>query len=141
MPKRRKARAEAAILLVGLIMLVMGCAGAQTSSQPSASPLYLLTSAGFQQWTINDETPKREALYNNIPPGKIVTYVMDGTVYHVYADKDSHTLFVGDGAAYQKYLALSHGSQLCERVEGQNQEQFWRCFVEFKAVGAKSGTK
>ncbi len=87
------------------------------------------------------ETPKRQALLNSIPPGKIVTYLLDGATYHVYVDKDSNTLYVGDAAAYQKYLSMTQGKQVCERVEGKNPQEFWGCFVEFQAVGAQPRVK
>jgi hypothetical protein len=145
MPNRSKSWSHAAILLSFFLMLLSGCAGGQTGQQTDSqaaalvSPLYMLTTAGFQKWEVNLQTPKRQALLDSIPYGKIMTYVIDGTVYHVYADKDSNTLYVGDAAAYQKYLVMSTGKQLCERVEGQNQQTFWRCFVEFQQVGPTPG--
>jgi hypothetical protein len=141
MRDRKNARVDAAVGLLLLLLLLVGCApgpglSPPTADQPGASPLYLLTGAGFQKWEVNDETPKRAALYNNIPPGKIVTYMADGNVYHAYADPDSKSLYVGDEAAYQKYLSMSQGRQLCERVMGQNNQEFWTCFEEYRAVGA-----
>jgi hypothetical protein len=137
MRNRRKAGTKAAIGLIFVLALLSGCAGTQTGSQPSASPLYMLTTAGFQKWEVNEQTPKRAALLNNIPPGKIVTYMENGRGYHVYADQDSKSLYVGDEPAYQKYLSMSHSSKLCERVMGQNNQEFWSCFEEYQAEGAR----
>ena len=141
MPSRRWEWAYAAILLILSTMLLSGCAAGQTSGQEVVSPLYMLTTAGFQKWDINNETPKRQALMSNIPPGKIVTYKVDGGTYHIYADQDSNSLYVGDAAAYEKYLRMTRGQQVCERVEGTNQQEFWGCFVEFQGVGARPGGK
>lgn len=136
----RKAGSNAAIWLIFFTLLFNGCAGGQTSQQ-IVSPLYMLTTSGFQRWDVNMETPKREALLNAIPRGKIVTYLREGEVYHVYADEDSNTLYVGNEAAYQKYLSMTQGKRLCERVDAQNPQEFWSCFEEFQAVGARPRVK
>jgi hypothetical protein len=146
MSNRSKTRPNAAILSILFIILIGGCAGGQTSQTDSqaispVSHLYMLTTAGFQKWTVNDDTPKRQALLNSIPYGQIVTYQSNGTVYHVYADKDSNTLYVGDAAAYQRYLTMGEGRKLCQRVKGENQQEFWSCFVEFQQVGPTPGKK
>lgn len=132
----RSARFNAAILLISCAILFYGCAGGQTSQQV-VSPLYMLTEAGFQRWDVNMETPKSQALLNAIPYGKIVTYKRDGEVYHVYGDKNSNALYVGNAAAYQKYLSMTQAKQICERVEGKNQQEFWTCFEEFQTVGPR----
>lgn len=132
----RSARFNAAILLISCAILFYGCAGGQTSQQV-VSPLYMLTEAGFQRWDVNMETPKSQALLNALPYGKIVTYKRDGEVYHVYGDKNSNALYVGNAAAYQKYLSMTQAKQICERVEGKNQQEFWTCFEEFQTVGPR----
>lgn len=136
MANLRSARFNAAILLISCAIFFSGCAGGQTSQQV-VSPLFILTEAGFSRWDVNMETPKTQALLNSIPYGKIVTYMRGGEAYHVYADKNSNTLYVGDAAAYQKYLSMTHAKQICERVEGKNQQEFWTCFEEFQAVGPR----
>jgi PBP1b-binding outer membrane lipoprotein LpoB len=136
----RRTRSNRAIIFIFFTMLLNGCAGGQTSQQV-VSPLYMLTTSGFQAWDVNDQTPKRQALMNSIPGGKIVAYTGEGAAYYVYADTNSNTLYVGDEATYQKYLSMTKGKQLCERMEGQNQQEFWGCFVEFQAVGAQPRAK
>lgn len=91
---------------------------------------YLLTKAGFKKWDVNQETPKRQALLAALPPEKISTYKRNGQTYHVYADVGSNSLYVGDEAAYQRYLSLAGKRQVCERVTGANQVQFWSCIEE-----------
>jgi|WetSurSiteA1Bulk_404760.scaffolds.fasta_scaffold202713_1 hypothetical protein len=141
MPNLRRAGVRAAMGGLCLVMLLMGCAGRQTS-QDIVSPLYMLKTAGFQPWEVNiDTTPKRLALMNSIPPGKMVAYSQNGAAYYVYADMDTNTLYVGDAAALQRYLSMTQGKQLCERVEGKNSQEFWGCFVEMQAGGGKPGLK
>jgi hypothetical protein len=138
----KNACCPAALGLLMLALALMGCAASQAAapqkSQPELlpSPLYMLTTAGFQPWGINMETPKRAALMDAIPKGKIVTYEINGSPYHVYADPDANILYVGDELAYQRYLGMTKGKSYCERVTGANQEQFWRCFEEFQEKGA-----
>ena len=76
-----------------------------------------------------------------IPRRQIVTFTGDVGVYHVYADEGSKTLYVGDEAAYQKYLFLAKGRQLCERVDAQNSMAFWSCFDDLKTSGGAQGGK
>jgi hypothetical protein len=136
----RKARYSTGILLVFSTILLYGCAGGQTKEQ-LISPLYMLTASGFKPWTVNMETPKRQALLNALPKGKIVTYERNGEVYHVYADENSSTLYVGDQAAYQKYLSLARGKKICERVNGTNPQGFWNCMEESQKADAGQWVK
>jgi hypothetical protein len=134
---------SALALMLSLYLLIAGCAGGtQTRTQTGGQTLagevtteYLLTSAGFRKWDVNRETPKRQALLAALPPGKISTYMRDGQTYHVYADVASNTLYIGDEAAYQRYLSLAGKRQLCERVTGANQVQFWSCMEEDQQRG------
>jgi len=141
MLKRNNACYRAALGTIILAVALAGCAAPQESQQSSQqmltpSPLYMLTTAGFRPWGVNMETPKRAALLNSIPRGKIVSYEMNGSAYHVYADPNADILYVGDELAYQRYLGMTTGKSYCERVKGENQEQFWRCFEEFQTKGA-----
>ena len=129
--------------LVFLSLILAGCAGGgetlqQTGGQTLSQEVtteYLLTKAGFQKWDINQDTPKRQALLAALPPGKISTYQRNGQTYHAYTDVGSNKLYVGDEAAYQRYLSLSGQRKLCERVTGPNQEQFWKCMEESPQSG------
>jgi hypothetical protein len=134
MANGRKARFHPAICLVVFTMLLHGCAGAPSTQQAVVTE-YLLQKSGFQPWVVNEETPKRKALLDVIPKGKIVTFQMNGSAYHVYGDENSHTLYVGDAAAYQKYLSLAKDKQLCERVDATNSAGFWSCFDESQKGG------
>jgi hypothetical protein len=141
MGNRMMAGFSAAICLIFLTMLCPGYANAQRqSTQQLVVTEYLLEKAGFQKWDVNMETPKRQALLNAIPKGKISTYLRNGEVYHVYGDERSQTLYIGDEAAYQRYLSMAKGKQLCERVDATDSAKFWSCFDDFqKAGGGQQG--
>ena len=139
-----KARGGVTLAIISCIVLLSGCAGADRigtgdniaglTGRPTVKEMvvseYILEQAGFKKWPINEDTPKRAALANNIPIGQITTFEMDGQVYHVYNDQNHHTLYVGDQVAYQNYLRLAHGQNLCRRSTGSDGSQFWECYQE-----------
>jgi hypothetical protein len=134
MANRRQARNKAIILLIFCTILFYSCAGAQTTQEAVVTE-YLLTKAGFQPYKANMTTPKTQALLNAIPKGQITTFKGNGMVYHAYPDERSNTLYVGDAAAYSKYLSLAKGQKVCRRVEAENSVGFWSCFDEFQQSG------
>lgn len=140
------ARVGVTLAIVSCIMLLNGCAGVERigtgdnltgiTGRPTTDQMvvseYILEQAGFKKWPINEETPKRAALANNIPIGQITTYERGGQVYHVYNDQNHKMLYVGDEAAYQNYLVLARGQNLCRRTTGSNGSQFWECYQEYE---------
>jgi len=133
---RRKDAIYAALLFIFAALLLHGCAGKQTTQQVVKTE-YFLTQAGFEKWDVNMETPKRQALLTSIPKGKITTFEKGGLTYHAYADEGGQALYVGDDAAYQKYLSMTRGRKLCERVTAPDSSQFWTCYDEFQKAGGK----
>ena len=139
-----RTRLIGAISLILAAIMMNGCAGgnvtmAETGGQTlqhEVTTEYLLTTAGFKRLDANDTTPRLQALLNNIPPGKLVTYSRNGDVYHAYADEGSRALYIGDEAAYQRYEALARGRNLCVRVPGTNPVEFWGCMQEYQGRGA-----
>ncbi len=138
---QRRTRFLAGGLLLA-VFLVGGCAagdqtlavtGGQTLPQEVTTE-YLLTNAGFTRLAVSDETPQRQALQNSIPPGKLTTYSRDSEVYYVYSDGGNY-LYIGDELAYQRYLAKGRGRQLCQRITGANNVQFWSCMQEYQERG------
>lgn len=131
------------IALILSVVLLNGCAGGgQSLSQTGGQTLpqevtteYLLEKAGFKKLPVDDTTPKRQALLDSIPPGKLVTYSRNGDTYHAYTDEGSKLLYIGDELAYQRFLVLSGERQLCQRVPGANQVEFWGCMQEFRLRG------
>jgi hypothetical protein len=142
MANRRQANYKALILLIFCTMLFNSCAEPQRprivqrpSIQDTVVTEDLLSRAGFKPYSANMETPKTQALLNALPPGQITTFTGNGKVYHAYPDERSSLVYVGDQAAYQRYLALAHGRKVCRRVEAQNSVGFWSCFDEFEKSG------
>jgi hypothetical protein len=95
----------------------------------------LLTRAGFKPYRADMKTPKTQALLNAVPKGQITTFTGNGQVYHAYPDERSNTLYVGDEAAYRKYLSMAQGQKVCRRVEAQDSSGFWGCLDEFQKSG------
>jgi hypothetical protein len=127
----RKSGFIRAILAVLALALIQGCAGPQTVKETVMTE-YFLKEAGFEEWPVNMQTFHAQSLMEAIPQGKIVTYRLRGETYHVYSDVGSNKLYVGDEVAYQKYLAMAQGRQLCERVDATESAPFWRCFDELQ---------
>jgi hypothetical protein len=138
MAKWRQARAGAVAGLIVLMLLGYGCAGAQTTQNRVVTE-NLLTQAGFKPYQSNMETPKLAALLLAIPKGQITTFKAGTRVYHAYPDERTNTIYVGDQAAYQKYLKLAHGRNVCTRVTAQNSSAFWGCMDEMQKTGGLPG--
>ena len=77
---------SAAIWLISLSLLINACAGGQTT-QSLVKTEYFLEQAGFEKWEVNMTTPKRKALLDSIPRGKITTFEKGGVTYHAYTDE------------------------------------------------------
>jgi len=133
---RKQAGFSALLLLAFLALLLPGCAGGP-ATQDLVMTEYFLEKAGFEKWAVNDTTPKRQALLNSIPRGKITTYEKGGVTYHAYTDEAAQRLYVGDDAAYQKYVSISQGRKLCERVTAPDSSQFWTCYDEYQKAGRR----
>ena len=145
MTNRAHTRRQAAMGLIAIILLFLLISSCTPPKGPTFGPTteyevtteYFLERAGFAKLPVNDETPKRQALLMNLPKGKISTYMRNGWVYHVYPDERSQFLYMGDEAAYRRYLALAHGRKLCEQVTGANQEKFWVCMEDYEERGPR----
>jgi hypothetical protein len=139
---RRQARSKTAIGFILVVILFYGCAGGQVESggQPLQGVVideYMLTKAGFKPYKPNMETPKTQALLDALPGGQVTTFRVNGTAYHAYPDKGSNILYIGDQAAYDKYVSMAQGKKLCQRVEAPDSSGFWGCFQEMQQKGAR----
>jgi hypothetical protein len=134
--KLRQVKSRAVIGLIFLSILLWGCGGMQ-SLQSEVTTEYLLGQAGFTQYKPNMETPRTQALLDALPGGQITTFRANGVPYHAYPDKRSNVLYVGDEAAYQKYVSMAQDKKLCQRVEAPDSSGFWGCFQEMQQKGAK----
>ncbi|MDI6852685.1 MAG: hypothetical protein QME75_03630 [Deltaproteobacteria bacterium] len=135
MNQRKSAMLAPAILLILFTFLATGCLG-EPALQQEVTTEYLLSSAGFQKWEVNEKTPARQALLDALPPGQISVYRRDGQVYHAYPDTVQKFIYVGDEAAYQRYQSLAQGRKMCRLVTGANQVQFWSCMDDYRQTGA-----
>jgi len=138
----RQARSKTASCFILVAILFYGCAGGQISpggqtTQEVVIDEYMLTKAGFTPYKPNMETPKTQALLGALPSGQVTTFTGNGTVYHAYPDKRSNTLYVGDQAAYEKYVSMAQGKKVCQRVDAPDSSGFWGCFQELQQKGGR----
>jgi hypothetical protein len=138
----RQARSMQAIGFILVAILFYGCAGGQVESggQPLRAVVideYMLTTAGFQKYKPNMETPRTQALLDALPAGQVTTFRANGVAYHAYPDKGSNILYVGDQAAYDKYVSMAQGKKVCQRVDAPDSSGFWGCFQEMQRQGAR----
>ena len=139
---RRQARSKTASCFILVAILFYGCAGGQVRSggQPLQEVVideYMLTTAGFTKYKPNMETPKTQALLDALPSGQVTTFRANGIAYHAYPDKGSNTLYVGDQAAYDKYVSMAQGKKVCQRVDAPDSSGFWGCFQEMQQKGGR----
>ncbi len=54
-----------------------------------------------------------------MPPCReqFVTYYVGGEKYYVYADRISNALYIGDEAAYQRFLSKTTDKKLCQSLD------------------------
>jgi hypothetical protein len=148
MENRGMAGLIVAICLVLALMLLHGCGGAtpsrqqtgltqtQQNVQAQGNTEYLLQQAGFKKWQVNQNMPQQEALLSALPKRTLVTYERDGEKLHAYGDKDTRTLYIGDDIAYQRYLALAQGRDMCTvRTGGSESANFWNCMDAYRQGG------
>ena len=143
MEKRRQNWFSAAICVMLASMLLAGCGGGpgpiasgQQHEQQQVGTEYFLQQAGFRKYQVNQNMPQQEALLSALPKRTVTTYERDGQKLYAYGDKDTRTLYIGDDAAYQRYLSLAQGRQVCRvRTGGAESSSFWNCMDEYRQGG------
>jgi hypothetical protein len=134
----------AAICLVPVLLLGSGCGGGRgpvasekAHMQQQVGNEYFLQQAGFRRYKVNQNMPEQEALISALPKRTVIKYERDGQKLYAYGDKDSRTLYIGDDAAYQRYLALAKGKDTCqvEAGGGVDSTNFWNCMDQYQQGG------
>ena len=112
---------------------------------------YFLQQAGFRKYQVNQNMPQQEALLSALPKRTVTTYERDGQKLYAYGDKDTRTLYIGDDAAYQRYLSgpgpaglpgkgrRRRIGQLLEKTGGAESSSFWGCMDEYRQGGGQLG--
>ncbi len=147
MEKRQQNWFSAAIFVMLSSMLLAGCGGGtgpiasgQQHEQQQVGTEYFLQQAGFRKYQVNQNMPQQEALLSALPKRTVTTYERDGQKLYAYGDKDTRTLYIGDDAAYQRYLSLAQGRQVCQvRTGGAESSSFWNCMDEYRQGGGQLG--
>ncbi len=147
MERRQQNWFSAAIYVTLAAMLLAGCGGGagpiasgQVHEQQQVGDEYFLQQAGFRKYQVNQNMPQQEALLSALPKRTVTTYERDGQKLYAYGDKDTRTLYIGDDAAYQRYLSLAQGRQVCRvRTSGAESASFWNCMDEYRQGGGQLG--
>jgi hypothetical protein len=143
MKNRGMVELAAAICLVLVSLVLNGCGGGrgpvaseEAHMQQQVGDEYFLQQAGFKRLQVNQNMPQQEALLRVLPKRTVTTYERDGKKLYAFGDKDSGTLYIGDDAAYQRYLALAKGRGVCEvRAGGSESANFWNCMDQYRQGG------
>ena len=112
------------IIATTCLVLLAGCATAPDDEGTGRLSVYetkqLLTAAGFE--TKPARSPEERAYLNSLTPWTIIPKVKGDTLRYEYADATyCQCLYLGTGAAYQRYLQL-----LKEEKDTRRKEQAWK---------------
>jgi hypothetical protein len=112
------------VMTVAIGCLLAGCATAPGGGPTAAaSQGDLLSQAGFRLYTAN--TPKRIAYLSTLPAHKVVRNQYQGRIHYlVRTAPDSLTCYVGNEAAYQRYLQLASQAAVAQEQQ-QVSAQRW----------------
>ncbi len=124
-------------------MLGSGCGGGpgpivsgQEHKQQEVGTEYFLQQAGFTKYQVNQNMPQQQALLSALPKRTVTTYERDGEKLYAYGDKERGVLYIGNDAAYQRYLGLAKGRQICQvRAGGGESANFWSCMDQYRQGG------
>jgi hypothetical protein len=117
----RTERLGAVILFIWLAGLLGGCATGGSAQLKQN----MLTTAGF--WTADANARQTQLLMQASAQGQFSSYTVAGRKYYLYPDTDSNTLYIGDEAAYQKYVAMQQDKRLCRSLDVDSGTALWEC--------------
>jgi len=90
------------LLVILAALLLSACA----TSQPAATTVTLLGSAGFK--LRKPQTPKQKEIFATLTSYKIESVMVNGHKFYVYKDGEKGLALVGQEAEYQRYRELAH---------------------------------
>jgi hypothetical protein len=88
-----------------IVMLAAFLLSACATSQPSATTVSLLISAGFRLRT--PETPKQKEIFATLTSYKLESVVVNGRKFYVYKDEAKGMALVGHEAEYEHYRQMA----------------------------------
>ena len=112
------------LIAITCFALLAGCATTPVHEKSGGFSVYdtkrLLTAAGFETKTA--QSPEERAYLNSLTQWTIVPKVKGDTLWYEYADATyCQCLYLGTGAAYQRYLQL-----LREEKDTRRKEEAWK---------------
>jgi len=127
--------------LAVLAFLLSGCAAG-----PAASPTQtsgpdrmegLLVQAGFK--LIPESNPRRQAICQKLPAGQICPHQKGDQMLYGYVVPGTQRLYVGDQAAYQRFINLAVMQKLEEQyrpvADPRTDPEFWPMWADSQGGG------
>lgn len=94
---------------VACIVLSVGCASTQTSTQNKES---MLAASGFK--TITPKTAAQQQKLQKLPQGKVTMIQKKGKTYYIFPDPAHNLAYVGGPKQYQQYQQLRADNRLAK---------------------------
>jgi hypothetical protein len=99
------------ISAAALLVLTIGCASTQTSTQNREN---MLVASGFK--VITPKTPAQQQKLQNLPPGKVTMIQKSGKTYYIFPDPAHNQAYVGRPKEYQTYLQMRTDKKLARET-------------------------
>jgi hypothetical protein len=90
-----------ATITAACTVLLLSCAGTQTSTQNRES---MLVASGFK--VITPKTAAHQQKLQNLPPGKVTMVQKAGKTYYIFPDPAQNKAYVGGPKQYEEYQQL-----------------------------------
>ena len=91
--------------IAALALLLGGCAGGPTQSSAPSRMEDMLATAGFKIFPEN--SPRCQAVCQKLPPEQLVPQKKGDQMAYAYYAPGAKLLYVGDEAAYQRFINLA----------------------------------
>jgi hypothetical protein len=127
--------------LAALAFLLSGCAtgtaGGPTQSSVPDRMEGLLVQAGFK--LIPESNPRRQAICQKLPAGQFCPHQKGDQTVYGYVIPGTQRLYVGDEAAYQRFINLAVQQQVEERYrpvsDPRTDPEFWQMWQDSQGGG------
>jgi hypothetical protein len=141
MKRRKNLAVRWLISIVAVSFLLSGCAtGTATGPSQAAAPSSmenLLVQAGFK--LIPESNPRGRAICQKLPAGQFCPHQKGDQTVYGYVIPGTQRLYVGDEAAYQRFINLAVIQKLEERdrpvAEPRTDPEFWQMWQDAQGGG------
>jgi hypothetical protein len=126
------------ILVMSLVLaLSLTTWAGPAAAQAAKSQAQVLKDSGFKQDVV--DTPAEAKHSEKLPEGKLLCYQRDGQKCYAFKDPATNSMFIGDEAAFQRYLDRSIQEKMDNRsretIWQESDPQFWNMWVDKSGGG------